>query len=78
MRIAPVLISAFLAATPVIALAESMADELRANAKSLLMENDAPGLGQTPLLALTADDGLASHTNALVQAIEAGGGHGKS
>jgi pimeloyl-ACP methyl ester carboxylesterase len=55
--------------------AESMADELRTNAKSFSMENAAEGLSQIPLLALTSDDGLASHTNALVQTIETKGGH---
>lgn len=55
--------------------AESMADELRANGKSFLFENAVDGLLQMPLLALTSDDGLASHTNALVKAIEAKGGH---
>ena len=55
--------------------AESMADEVRANAKAFRMENAAEGLSQMPLLALTANDGLAPDTSALVQAIEAKGGH---
>jgi len=55
--------------------AESMADEVRTNAKSFRMDNAAPGLSQIPLLALTSDDGLAPDTNALVRAIEAAGGH---
>jgi pimeloyl-ACP methyl ester carboxylesterase len=55
--------------------AESMADEVLANAKAFRMENAAEGLSQMPLLALTSDDGLASNTNALVRAIEAKGGH---
>jgi acetyl esterase/lipase len=55
--------------------AESMADELRAHAKEFRFENAAAGLSQTPLLALTADDGLAPHTDALVHAIAAQGGH---
>ncbi len=54
--------------------AESMADEVRSNAKAFRIENAAPGLVQTPLLALTSDDGLAPHTEALVQAIESKGG----
>jgi uncharacterized protein len=54
--------------------AESMADEVRANAKAFRMENAAGGLSQIPLLALTSDDGLAPHTDALVRAIEAKGG----
>jgi pimeloyl-ACP methyl ester carboxylesterase len=55
--------------------AESMADEVRANAQAFRMENAAAGLSQMPLLALTSDDGLAPHTDALVQAIAAKGGH---
>jgi pimeloyl-ACP methyl ester carboxylesterase len=55
--------------------AESMADEVRANAKAFHMENAAAGLVQIPLLALTADDGLAPSTDALVRAIQAKGGH---
>jgi hypothetical protein len=39
------------------------------------MENAAAGLARIPLLALTADDGLASDSTALVKAIEAQGGH---
>jgi pimeloyl-ACP methyl ester carboxylesterase len=55
--------------------AESMADEARANAKAFRMENAAAGLAQVPLLALTADDGLAPDTDVLVRAIQAKGGH---
>jgi len=55
--------------------AESMADEARANAKAFHMENAAAGLVQITLLALTADDGLAPGTDALVRAIQAKGGH---
>lgn len=55
--------------------AASMAAELIANAKAFHMENAAAGLTQTPLLALTADDGLAPATDALVRAIRAKGGN---
>jgi pimeloyl-ACP methyl ester carboxylesterase len=55
--------------------AESMADEVLAFGKNSRFEDEAPGLIQTPLLALTADDGLASQTDALVHAIQAQGGH---
>jgi pimeloyl-ACP methyl ester carboxylesterase len=55
--------------------AESMADDVRAEAKAFRMENAAAGLSQMPLLALTSDDGLAPDTSALVRAIEAKGGH---
>ena len=55
--------------------AQSMADEDRANAQAFHMENAAAGLTQTPLLVLTSDDGLAPHSDALVHAIEAKGGH---
>jgi acetyl esterase/lipase len=54
--------------------AESMADEVLANAKAFRMEN-AASLTQVPLLALTSDDGLAPKTDALVRAIQAKGGH---
>jgi hypothetical protein len=55
--------------------AESMADEARANAKAFRLENDVAGLVQIPLLVLSADDGLAPGTDALIQAIQAKGGH---
>lgn len=55
--------------------AQSMADELIANAKAFHLENAAGGLTQMPLLALTADDGLAPDTDALVRAIRAQGGN---
>jgi acetyl esterase/lipase len=55
--------------------AETMASELESNAKAFGLENIAEGLTQAPLLALTADDGLAPDTDALVKAIEAKGGH---
>jgi pimeloyl-ACP methyl ester carboxylesterase len=54
--------------------AESMADEVTKNAKAFGFANVAPGLTQTPLLVLSADDGLAPGTDALVKAIEANGG----
>ena len=55
--------------------AETMANELEANAKMFALENAAQGLVHMPLLALTADDGLAPDTDALVKAVEAKGGH---
>ena len=55
--------------------AESMAAEVHDNAQAFRMENAAAGLAQIPLLALTADDGLAPDAAALVKAIEAKGGH---
>src|ERR1700679_2847155 len=51
----------------------SMADEAIANAKAFGFANDVPGLSQTPLLVLSADDGLAPSTNSLVKAVEAEG-----
>ena len=54
--------------------AQSMAEEDQANAKAFRLENTAAGLTQTPLLVLTADDGLAADSDALVHAIEAKGG----
>ena len=54
--------------------AESMADEVMANAKAFRLENTVAGLSRTPLLVLSADDGLAPGTDALVKAIAAAGG----
>jgi uncharacterized protein len=55
--------------------AESMAAEVKEHSKAFRMENAAAGLSQTPLLAITSDDGLAPDTAALAKAIEAKGGH---
>ena len=54
--------------------AESMADEVIQNAKAFRMTNAAAGLANVPLLALTADDGLAPDTEALLKAIREHGG----
>jgi pimeloyl-ACP methyl ester carboxylesterase len=54
--------------------AESMADEVSANAKAFRLDNAIPGLTQVPLLVLTADDGLAPTADRLVKAIKANGG----
>jgi uncharacterized protein len=54
--------------------AESMADEVKMHAKEFVVANTAAGLAQIPLLALTADDQLADHTDTLVEAIKAKGG----
>ncbi len=53
---------------------ESMANEVRALSKTLRFESEAADLTYMPFLALTANDDLAPDTNALVRAIEAGGG----
>ncbi len=50
--------------------AESMADEVRANAKAFRMVNSVAGLIQIPLLVLSADDGLTPGTDALIRAIQ--------
>ncbi len=55
--------------------AESMADEVRTLGKAFRFESAAAGLTKIPLLALTADDGLAPCTDALVRAIREEGGH---
>ncbi len=55
--------------------AESMADEVKANVKAFRMENSVAGLVQIPLLVLSADDGLAPGTDALIRAIQSKGGH---
>jgi uncharacterized protein len=55
--------------------AQSMADELIANSKAFGFSNAVDGLAQTPLLVLTADDGLAPENDNLVKAVEARGNH---
>jgi uncharacterized protein len=52
---------------------ESMADEMHGLSKTFRFENAAAGLTQTPLLALTADDGFAPDGDALVHAVTAQG-----
>lgn len=54
---------------------ESLADEIRALGRTFRFEAAATGLTHTPLLALTADDGFAPDTDALVRAIHTHGGH---
>ena len=54
--------------------AESMADELQANAMAFGLDNAVSGLVQMPLLVLTADDGLAPDGEALLHGIQAQGG----
>ncbi len=53
---------------------ESMVDELAAHPKQFVVAGTAAGLAQIPLLAITANDTLASQTDALVAAIKARGG----
>ena len=53
---------------------ESMADEVITNAKAFSLDNTVSGLTRTPLLVLSADDGLAPMTDKLVKAIGASGG----
>ena len=55
------------------ATAESMADEIIANAKAFGFSTAVDGMATTPLLVLSADDGLAPMTDALVKAVEAKG-----
>jgi hypothetical protein len=54
--------------------AETMPADVRALGKTFRFDTAAAGLAHTPLLALTADDGLAPDTDALVRLIEAQGG----
>jgi pimeloyl-ACP methyl ester carboxylesterase len=54
--------------------AESMTDEVIENAKAFRFANTVSGLTQMPLLVLSADDGLAPGTDALVKAIATNGG----
>jgi pimeloyl-ACP methyl ester carboxylesterase len=53
--------------------AESMADEVIANAKAFQFSSDVAGLSQTPLLVLSANDGLAPSTDVLVKQVVAEG-----
>ncbi|MFM5954414.1 MAG: alpha/beta hydrolase family protein [Novosphingobium sp.] len=53
---------------------ERMADELMAMPPEFDFRTGAAALVNTPVLALTSDDGLASHTDGLVTAIRTGGG----
>jgi uncharacterized protein len=53
---------------------EGMADEVRGLGK-LRFANAAAGLTKVPVLALTAEDGFAEDTDALVRAIQAQDGH---
>jgi hypothetical protein len=55
--------------------AESMANEDAKNSKAFEFANAMPGLKDVPLLVLSANDGLAPQTDALIQAIQAEGGH---
>lgn len=51
--------------------ADKMADEVMANASKWTFAAAAPGLAKTPLLVLTADDGLAPMNDALVKQLRA-------
>jgi pimeloyl-ACP methyl ester carboxylesterase len=55
--------------------AESMANEDAQNSKAFGFTNAMAGLKDVPMLVLSADDGLAPQTDALVQAIQAEGNH---
>jgi pimeloyl-ACP methyl ester carboxylesterase len=51
--------------------AQSMAEELNGGAPRWGFDSAAAGLARMPLLALTSDDGLAPHTDSLVQRVRA-------
>jgi acetyl esterase/lipase len=53
--------------------AESMADELIANAPKWHVADRVPGLARLPLLVITSNDGLAPQSDALVRAVRAKG-----
>lgn len=53
---------------------QTLVNEVLALGKQYRFENAAPNLTHTPLLALTADDRLASDTDSLVQSIHSHGG----
>jgi hypothetical protein len=54
--------------------AQSMANDAAALSKAYRFDRAVAGLHDMPLLVLTANDGLAPHTDKLIQAISAGGG----
>jgi uncharacterized protein len=54
--------------------ADSMVDELVAHSKEFVVAGTAPGLAQIPVLAITANDHLASQADTLVAAIKSKGG----
>jgi pimeloyl-ACP methyl ester carboxylesterase len=54
--------------------AESMADELAANASAFDWAGAVPGLARLPLLVLSSDDGLAPMTDALAERVRGAGG----
>ncbi len=58
-----------LATTP-----EAMANEVAQNSKAFAFANAIDGLKDVPLLVLSANDGLAPNTDALIDAIQAKGG----
>lgn len=53
--------------------AKSMADEVVANAAAFRFSSAAAGLAQTPMLVLSANDGVARETDALVAELRAKG-----
>jgi hypothetical protein len=53
--------------------AESMADELLANAAKWRVSDRVPGLARLPLLVITSNDGLAPQSDALVKAVRSKG-----
>jgi hypothetical protein len=53
--------------------AETMAAEVHALGRRFRFDSAAAGLAHTPVLALTADDGLAPNTDALVRLIQSAG-----
>jgi pimeloyl-ACP methyl ester carboxylesterase len=53
--------------------AESMADELLANAAKWRVADGVPGLARLPLLVITSNDGLAPQSDALVKGVRARG-----
>ena len=55
--------------------AESMASEDAKNAQAFAFANAISGLKDVPMLVLSANDGLAPQTDALIEAIQAEGGH---
>jgi uncharacterized protein len=55
--------------------AEGMADEVIEHANAFRLDRTVDGLTQMPLLVLSADDGLAPMTDALINAIRAKGGN---
>jgi pimeloyl-ACP methyl ester carboxylesterase len=53
--------------------AETFGEDLRSGAERRRLAHDVPGLARVPMLVLTADDGLAPHSDSLVALVRRAG-----